>query len=459
MHWIYPVKFLFYLVLIGVFVLPIIFLCFAKFKDYVGFRRIAYILIITGVLLNVLIWLSLNIQSNKYDGSPVLLVSSSISSYGVSDYSLGSNNVQNRAVVVYTAKESFLDLELTNLNTGEIIYFNNSEKTRKHIFLFSNLTVNTKYKYEFPNHEFKGGEFRTLHSLNDSLRIAFASDFHFAGENTNQQDDLAILKSVSNNSDFFIFGGDLTENGFKEKDWVMYLNNASDLISSISSIYLPGNHDTMFGGDEYYYRYLTGTEYYTIQYLAKFIKKTPVSYCTHYKLNDFTDLIILYLGWGEGESIENQLNCMNYELYYSGTVAEDNWVIVASHTFFFSSGSYLLNKAWDDQDSKTTFPFQGAFVNYGVDFVLSGHNHHLEYMEQDNLSYIIAGGSGSKKEPIPDKINDFSKWFNNNNSGFVELNIINKTDARVIFKDVSGNELFSKSVNNIRAKTTINSNK
>ena len=262
-----------------------------------------------------------------------------------------------------------------------------------------------------------------------------------AFKNTNAETDLNILRYISHNSNFFIFGGDLTDWGFVSSNLINYINSASDSISKVPSVYIMGNHDSMFGGENYFYRYLT--VYKNLKEIKN--KKLYAEYCDHYKLNNFTDLITLDLEWGKGENFDNQLKCLDSVL---PNISKDDWVIVATHSFFYSSGSKLFNKYWADQDSSFTSLFQSRFVNNGVDFVLSGHNHQLEILDNSGVNYIIAGGSGSKKEDAPQKSGLGSEWISYTESGFVDLDIVNESSAVITFRDSNGNELYNKTVVN-----------
>jgi hypothetical protein len=430
MYWLFPVKLIFIFILIVVYALPIaLIFIFSRNKHKKYLKVITLVLMVIGLIINLtIIYILVSNQANLT--KPILLI----------DDEVGVNGLSNLAVILYTPREMILSLDFTNLNKNESVTLYDSAPVRKHIFMIRDLEYNTTYSYSISNYTYVPDIFVTP-SSRDSLKIAFSSDFHFDDKNTDTETELNILKYISYNSNFFISGGDLTDWGFVSANLINYINRASSSISKVPSVYIMGNHDSMFGGENYFYRYLT--VYKSLGEIKN--KKLYGEYCDHYKLNNFTDLITLDLEWGKGENFDKQLKCLDLVL---PNISKDDWVIVATHSFFFSSGSKLFNKYWADQDSSFTSLFQSRFVNNGVDFVLSGHNHQLEILDNDGVNYLIAGGSGSKKEEAPQKNGLGSEWISYTEFGFVELNIINESAAVITFRDANGNELYSKTVMN-----------
>jgi acid phosphatase type 7 len=67
-----------------------------------------------------------------------------------------------------------------------------------------------------------------------------------------------------------------------------------------------------------------------------------------------------------------------------------DWVFVYGHHPPLAS-----RKRTEKQDAVSA-SLRPLYVKHGVDIVFSGHNHHYERLEENNISYIIAGGGGAQ---------------------------------------------------------------
>lgn len=79
----------------------------------------------------------------------------------------------------------------------------------------------------------------------------------------------------------------------------------------------------------------------------------------------------------------------------------------------------------------------------GVDLVISGHNHYMEYLEAEGIPFAVIGVMGGHPDPEPTWHSQASRWFKQGTFGFLELNL-EVALPELIFRDQKGSELFRK---------------
>jgi 3',5'-cyclic AMP phosphodiesterase CpdA len=123
----------------------------------------------------------------------------------------------------------------------------------------------------------------------------------------------------------------------------------------------------------------------------------------------------------------------------------EDWIVVMSHTFYYSSGSHMDGWNWYDNDA-TIKELVPLFEENGVDIVLSGHKHHSEVLEKNGITYVVAGSFGGVQNPERTYVSPASIWYKQGQYGFVDITIRNSTDATLVFRDPEFNEIFRKEV-------------
>jgi len=71
-----------------------------------------------------------------------------------------------------------------------------------------------------------------------------------------------------------------------------------------------------------------------------------------------------------------------------------------SHCFYYSSGSMEYGWPWYD-DKQTIDAITPIIKKYDVDLVIGGHNHHMELLQKDGISYLVVGSFGGVPDPEP----------------------------------------------------------
>jgi hypothetical protein len=81
----------------------------------------------------------------------------------------------------------------------------------------------------------------------------------------------------------------------------------------------------------------------------------------------------------------------------------------------------------------------------GVDLVVSGHNHFMEYLEAPGTGkpatgYAIVGTMGGKMDPVRTHVSDCSKWYLADQTGFLDVDLSGGR-MKLTFRDETGKPL------------------
>ena len=131
-------------------------------------------------------------------------------------------------------------------------------------------------------------------------------------------------------------------------------------------------------------------------------------------------------------------------------VPRDEWCIVMSHCFYYSSGRKIAGWGWyDARDMIDTFA--PLFEKYGVDLVFSGHDHHMELLEKDGVTYTVTGTLGGKLDPERTYTSPASRWYRSGQFGFLDVEV-SGDNAKLTFRDPYFRELESATVSRARGR-------
>ncbi|MFO8018081.1 MAG: metallophosphoesterase [Promethearchaeia archaeon] len=325
----------------------------------------------------------------------------------------GENGIPKMAVTFWTERPTTNTLKWGNESLSKTI--TEEKATHQHAFILDKLNPDTEYWYQI-NEEGEIYNFTTASEDNDKLRLAITSDAHFGRSESRPGITRDILKEVTdpgNSFDSLFFLGDLVEYGFMDSQWKQFLDSVSPYTTRIPFRTLCGNHDTIFGGVKYYKDYL---------YPEKMPTDTGSRLYYRIDINN-VHIFALNLEWGLETYTAEQKEWLESEI---AKVEEDDWTIVMSHSFFYSSGSVYGFKSWADQPDMLD-AFEDLFIENDVDLVFSGHNHHVEVLEKEGIYYQIVGAAGAVPDPKADTISDASEWYMNietdSEFGFFEVDI------------------------------------
>lgn len=389
--------------------------------------KLFWFLALIGILIPSTITIGLPILSkDSGNKSPQLLLTSQTGAYGIPDM----------AVVYWTSEKADLELHIgtSELTMNTIISDEYNGPSNSHVFLLLDLQTATQYFYNISDSS-KIYNFTTMPASNDELRFAFSSDIHVgAGTNSLSATSkiLQIVGNDANNYNILFSGGDAVEYGFIDAQWRDYINLFSPITTHIPYRPIIGNHDGFFGGENLYMKYL---------YPDKVPSNTGSRLYYKIEINNI-HIFMLDLEWGTETYTAEQKAWFEAEI---STVPLDDWVIVINHAMYYTSGIYIAGMAWWDLEDMIN-EFNQTFIDYDVDLVFSGHNHHLEVLNVSGVCYNVVGGFGGHPDPIRDRVGTGSLWYLQGSYGFVEVDI-NGKQAVLNYRDPDDNILQTFNVN------------
>ncbi len=323
----------------------------------------------------------------------------------------GKYKVPDMAVTYCSQRASKDTLEWGKGGLEETL--NEKEKVTIHVFVLEDLKPNTEYWYQING---EGDTYKfTTPLTNNTLKFAVSSDPHFGSDNSASDVTKELLKQITNHeNELFFMLGDFVEYGFMRNQWEFGLNTISEYTSEIPFRPILGNHDTIFAGVQNYMDYF-------------YPSKMPVDMGSriwyHIKVGNI-NFFLMDLEWGTETYTQEQKEWFEDEIK---DVNKDDWTIVMSHCFYYSSGNIDGGKEWYD-DKEMIDAFVDIFEENDVDLVFSGHDHHIEILEKGGISYQIIGALGGLPDRKREYESDYSKWYmnieNKNDFGFFEVNIL-----------------------------------
>jgi UDP-2,3-diacylglucosamine pyrophosphatase LpxH len=252
------------------------------------------------------------------------------------------------------------------------------------------------------------------------VHFAAAGDAHFGAGTNNPDITVQMVRQIADQShefDFFFSLGDLVEMGNKQADWQKALTAIGPITSSIPTGFVPGNHDTLFNGIKLYRDYALPQE-------------SSLDQPFYYRADIGTvHFLILDVEWSAETFDQKQAEWLENELR---NIPAGDWKIVLSHGFYFSSGYMYHGYNWSD-NRETIRAVTPLFEKYGVDLVLSSHNHQLEYLRKNGVTYLVCGGFGGKFDPVRTYVSPASQWYAGETFGFADITV-NGSRADIIFR-------------------------
>ncbi|HWR12864.1 MAG TPA: metallophosphoesterase [Rectinemataceae bacterium] len=245
------------------------------------------------------------------------------------------------------------------------------------------------------------------------LRLSFSSDPHWGADASNVSARTDILANIAENKpDAFFILGDTVETGSTSMMWNFALSDLEAIMPKIPLRPLMGNHDALLGGE-----YLYKKAFFPAGFKSD--SGSPYYYSIDAKA---ATIIVLDLPWGTENFNKKQKTWLERVLREADRTKP---IIALSHSYFYASGyddpSY--DKPWYDhyQNIPAVTPL---FEQYGVDLVISGHNHYQEYLERSGVRYAIIGGMGGISDPPPKYISPATKWMAVATFGWLDVDIL-----------------------------------
>ncbi|MGB4453482.1 MAG: metallophosphoesterase, partial [Coprothermobacter proteolyticus] len=301
---------------------------------------------------------------------------------------------------------------------------NDANPVKEHMFHFTDLQPATEYFYAIDNR--MGLTFSTppLSKTGTLVTFAVASDFHYGGSDANSNERTQILRNISEdpNVNLFFMNGDIVDLGMVNSYWSEFFSDVSENMTKPVALVL-GNHDTLIGGLYHFRNYFYPEE----------VKVESGNELYHRIDVGNVHFLVLEVLWGSEEFTSEQKQWLEAQL---SSIPQEDWVIAISHCFYYSSGDIETGRVWSDHED-TTRLISPLFEKYNVDLVISGHNHHMELLEKDGVTYVLEGvAGGGVPGPRPIK-SEYSKWLYGDSRGYLEVTV-KHSEAQLFFKNVDG---------------------
>ena len=232
-----------------------------------------------------------------------------------------------------------------------------------------------------------------------SVLLSFSSDPHWGVDTANPGARLAVLRSVADlRPDAFFPLGDQVEQGMYEGPWREAAEAYASVLGGLPIRPLMGNHDSVIDGQAHFERFFfpdrsrsgTGSPlYYSID-------AGPVR------------LFVVNLLWREESFGRAQRAWLDSSLAALPPGVE---AVVLSHCFAYSSG-YVDEETglWWRDDPGVIAALSPILERNKVALHISGHNHYLELLEKNGVTYAVVGGMGGKPDPEPAYASPASVW-------------------------------------------------
>jgi 3',5'-cyclic AMP phosphodiesterase CpdA len=218
------------------------------------------------------------------------------------------------------------------------------------------------------------------------------------------------------------------EHGFTDSQWQTALQAMSAATETIPTKYVVGNHDTLLGG-------LNRWETYCDPAGMPLQNGTQL-----YQRFDAGNVhfLVIDLEWSAENFNAAQSTWLEQQL---AGIPKDDWKIVIGHGFYYASGANVDGWKWYD-NPETIDKLTPIFEKYGVDMVFSGHDHQMELLKKDGISYVIAGTFGGALDTQRTYISPKSVWYSSTNFGFADVTI-NGNNADLVFRAPDGQAINS----------------
>ncbi len=277
-------------------------------------------------------------------------------------------NGTNTCTFKYGTDTNYTDSTIT---TNE---YNNDHMHKVHL---TGLSVNQKYYYQVSVNGSSAQEGSFNSGIEDNTQTLTFFAYGDTRTNADKHDEVAerVMTDISQNNlkqTFIMNSGDLVSDGDTESSWQdeffnQQYTNISDLLANLPYMAAMGNHEgqgnlfakyfpyPMFQNNRYYYSFDYGPAHITV-------------------IDEETNF----------STGSTQYNWIVNDLSSSNKV----WKIVIMHEPGWSAGGHSNSTAVQNI-------LQPLFEQYGVSFVITGHNHYYARATVNNIQHITTGGGGA----------------------------------------------------------------
>ncbi len=249
--------------------------------------------------------------------------------------------------------------------TSAVQYIYESEpviKVNQHSCVINDLVPGKKYLYRVGGTDKWSEWFEFQTPSSDNGRFTFV---YFGDPQTEikSQWSRIVRKAYKMVPDcaFMLYGGDIINRGGRDQEWNEWFNAGSYIFASVPQVLTPGNHD---------YEDLQIDPHWKYQFTQP--QNGPVNVKGTCFFSDYKNLKIISIDSAVESELEDEngkaLNNQKIWLDSLLSVNTKEWVILTTHLPFYSTK--------DTRDNpQLRKNFQPILEKYGVDLVLTGHDH------------------------------------------------------------------------------------
>lgn len=220
---------------------------------------------------------------------------------------------------------------------------------------------------------------------------------HYSHDNTTNPIRAALIENIvedNPNVSFIIHTGDMVASGGEQDDWNRYFEDIAPIIvNNLTVYYAVGNHE--------YYTYALGPWVYGPEdtELVTYLANVDLPGNEKYYSLDIDDIHFQFINTdSEGSEKTQQLTWINEDFENNS----NDFSISIFHRPMYSVRD--SGRVEDAQEIRAEF--DDTFQNYGVDLVLSGHDHYYYRTHRNDVYYLTVGGGGAELASN----NDLSEW-------------------------------------------------
>ena len=245
-------------------------------------------------------------------------------------------------------------------------------------------------------------------------RLSLSSDPHWGAPTSDPAARSAILRSVASANprrDALLMLGDTVEMGMEDASWHEQTADLSSLLGDLPLRALLGNHDGLIDG-----------QYHFKRYFALSSMRTDSGSPYYYSMSAGpAEIVVLNLLWGAESFGRAQAAWLEKTL---SALPSGRQVIVLSHCFLYASGytDPESGMPWYD-NAGTIGKVSPILERHKVALVVSGHNHYMELLRKNGVTYAVVGAMGGLPDPEPTHHSPASVWFRAGTFGRLDLDI------------------------------------
>lgn len=268
-------------------------------------------------------------------------------------------------------------------------------------------------------------------SSSADIEIAVVSDSHYGASSADPDARHDIMNYISaSDTDLVIHGGDLVDIGLNRAYHREAISDMEQYLPDKKIHFVMGNHDAMFCSDVSFMRIYQAGE----TSLNHVLEPAPG---VHW--------VIFNMIWDNSEVKSSDIDWLISTLE---SLPEEDLVVVQTHSYFYATGGEIGKADWFDNTTviENICPI---FERYGVDLVVSGHIHTMQYMDNGGVRYVLVGpfgGSTYDAEDVETEA-DNSYFQNGTDYGFTTFSVHSDGTLTITFRDRHGNSLYDATIN------------